>query len=268
MKWSPFHQLREFFRFITLKKKFPTFLVTFGGSLAEVGHALASFFLRHASACISTGLQVLRIVFLFLLSIRKHGLWRRELETFERGQVQLSNHSGFYELNLWLKDAPYLLMEVTGTLTDFGLDIRCGMAAVSSHGDAVGVFHFTDPSHKLDRNAEKERLQKTMEDIVTASAPSIKQVRDCEDHNRRLAKEREQTVVSFEDSRQQTIVTIIARDRSGLLYRISSVFAVLGYNIECALINTDDGKAIDRFQLPKIDATQKALMAAVFRLIL
>ena len=50
-----------------------------------------------------------------------------------------------------------------------------------------------------------------------------------------------------ECSSHSTVVEIVALDRPGLLYDISSTFAEHGFNIEVGLIDTEGGTATDVF---------------------
>ena len=184
----------------------------------------------------------------------------------EPNVVGIQPYIGGCEVTLCPKDQPGLLAKVASVLFDLGIDIRCGIV-FTSNGTAMGRIYCTLPERKYDRHAKTEQF---IEDLRAVISTGI--LGDGPVFRQRIALEREdsrwQPHVSFEDSSTGTVVAISTRDHSGLVAQIGFVFSSVGLNIQTAIINTQDGLAIDFFQLPKISGVQKALVAKMLQMLL
>ena len=183
-------------------------------------------------------------------------------------EISVTKRDEYYELVLVTTDRPFLFAKIAGTISSWGMNILKADACANKNGIVLDVLRFSDRFRTLDHNpSETTRLKQQLVAAVSGEldvADLMKRKFQPEKHPPKVGVET-RIHLDNECSSHSTVVEIIALDRPGLLYDISSAYAELGLNIDVGLIDTEGGIATDVFyvtrQGAKLSADQQRELA-------
>lgn len=166
------------------------------------------------------------------------------------GEISITKRDQYYELILVTKDRPFLFEKVVGTISSWGMNILKADACANRNGIALDSLRFSDRFQTLDHNpSEMGRLKQQLIAAISGDLDVAALMKRKFQPEKRPPKVSVDTRIHMDNdcSSHSTVVEIVALDRPGLLYDISSTFAEHSFNIEVGLIDTEGGTATDVF---------------------
>jgi [protein-PII] uridylyltransferase len=186
-------------------------------------------------------------------------------------QIDILRREGYFELVLLTLDCPGLFAHVVGTLSSWGMNILKAEAFSNKAGVVLDTIRFSDRFRTLELNpTEVNRLKRNLSEAVAGEINVVELMEAKFKPGAPNPKVKIEPSVQTDNecSQHSTLIEIIAQDRPGLLYDISSTMAELGCNIEVAIIDTQGQTATDVFHVTcagtKLDLKhQKEMQAAL-----
>jgi [protein-PII] uridylyltransferase len=161
--------------------------------------------------------------------------------------IALERLNGAYRITVVTPDRAFLLASISGALASFGFNILKAEAFANRHGLVLDTFVFADPNRTLELNPpEADRVCDIVERTILGKEDVGKLIGK---RRRTVPVKRIEPAISSSNgiSESATLIEIVAEDRPGLLYDVTSAISSSGANIEVVLIDTEAHRALDVF---------------------
>ena len=165
-------------------------------------------------------------------------------------EISITKRDQYYELVIVTKDRPFLFAKIAGTISSWGMNILKADACANRNGVVLDSLRFSDRFQTLDHNpSEVLRLKQQLVAAISGDLDVAALMKRKFQPEKLPPKVMVETRIHIDNecSSHSTVVEIVALDRPGLLYDISSTFAEHRFNIEVGLIDTEGGTATDVF---------------------
>ena len=162
----------------------------------------------------------------------------------------VSREEGLWKLSLVARDRRALFSRIAGALSCFELDIVSAEAFANANSLVLDAFRFADEGGGFRDPVERRRFQAFLEDVIEGRTDIEAQLRK---RPGAFASQAEPLSIAWDDEAHPVAsrLTLVGRDRRGLLYGVSRLLSEAGLNIEVAYIDTSGERVKDEFFLTR-----------------